>query len=86
LTKEMKRLHADLQLGLGVVSCLGSSIQKDVLDILSKDLNVDLFNILNQVSKKGFMDKLDDDGAKFCFAHDKIQEAGMCISSSILVN
>jgi len=86
LTKEMKRLHADLQLGLGVVSCLGSSIQKDVLDILSKDLNVDLFDILNQVSKKGFMDKLEDDGAKFCFAHDKIQEAGMCISSSILVN
>jgi len=82
LTKEMKRLHADLQLGLGVVSCLGSSIQKDVLDILSKDLNVDLFDILNQVSKKGFMDKLDDDVAKFRFAHDKIQEAGMCTSSS----
>jgi len=80
LTKEMKRLHANLQLGLGVVSCLGSSIQKDVLDILSKDLNVDLFNILNQVSKKGFMDKLEDDGAKFRFAHDKIQEAGKYIS------
>jgi hypothetical protein len=86
LTKEMKRLHADLQLGMGVVSCLGSSIQKDVLDILSKDLNVDLFDTLNQVSKKGFMDKLDDDGAKFRFAHDKIQEAGMCISSLTLVN
>jgi len=86
LTKEMKRLHADLQLGLGVVSCLGSSIQKDVLDILSKDLNVDLFDILNQVSKKGFMDKLEDDGATFRFAHDKIQEAGMCISSFTLVN
>jgi predicted ATPase len=85
LTKEMKRLHADLQLGLGVVSCLGSSIQKDALDILSKDLNVDLFDILNQVSKKGFMDKLDD-GAKFRFAHDKIQEAGMCILSLTLVN
>jgi len=85
LTKEMKRLHADLQLGLGVVSCLGSSIQKDVLDILSKDLNVYLSDILNQVSKKGFMDKLEDDGAKFRFAHDKIQEAGMCTSSSTLV-
>jgi predicted ATPase len=76
LMKEMKRLPPNLQLGLGVASCLGSFIQKDVLDILSKDLNVDLIDILNQVSKKGFMDNLDD-GATFRFAHDKIQEAGM---------
>ena len=72
----MKGLSASLQLGLGVASCLGSSIQKEVLDILSKDLNVDLVDILKEVSHKGFMDDTND-GTTFCFTHDKIQEAGM---------
>jgi len=76
LTKEMKGLSTSLQLGLGVASCLGSSIQKEVLDILSKDLNVDLVDILKEVSHKGFMDNTND-GATFRFTHDKIQEAGM---------
>jgi len=76
LTKEMKGLSTSLQLGLGVASCLGSSIQKEVLDILSKDLNVDLVDILKEVSQKGFMDNMND-GATFRFTHDKIQEAGM---------
>ena len=76
LTKEMKRLPSSLQFGLGVASCLGSSIQKEVLDILSKDLNVDLVDILKEVSSKGFMDNIND-GKTFRFTHDKIQEAGM---------
>jgi len=76
LTKEMKGLSASLQLGLGVASCLGSSIQKEVLDVLSKDLNIDLVDILKEVSHKGFMDNTND-GTTFCFTHDKIQEAGM---------
>jgi len=76
LTKEMKGLPSSLQLGLGVASCLGSSIQKEVLDILSKDLNVDLVDILKDVSQKGFMDNMND-GTTFRFTHDKIQEAGM---------
>jgi len=76
LTKEMKDLPSGLQLGLGVASCLGSSVKKEVLDILSKDLNVDLVDILKQVSQKGFMTNIKTD-ATFRFTHDKIQEAGM---------
>ena len=76
LTKEMKNLPSNLQLGLGVASCLGSSVKKEVLDILSKDLNVDLVDILKEVSQKGFMNNIKDD-EMFRFTHDKIQEAGM---------
>jgi len=54
---------------------LGSCVQKNVLDILSKDLGIDLLGILQQVSQKGFMN-IEDDGATFTFAHDKIQQAG----------
>jgi len=75
LVKEMKRLPSDLQLGLKLASCLGSCVQKNVLDILSKDLGIDLLGILQQVSQKGFMN-IEDDGATFTFAHDKIQQAG----------
>jgi len=76
LTKEMKDLPSSLQLGLGVASCLGSSVKKEVLDILSKDLNVDLVDILKEVSQKGFMTNIKG-GEMFRFTHDKIQEAGM---------
>jgi len=76
LIQEMKGLPSSLQLGLGVASCLGSSVQKELLDILSNDLAVDLMDILKEVSQKGFMDSIDD-GTAFRFAHDKIQEAGM---------
>ena len=84
LIKEMKGLPSSLQLGLGVASCLGSSVQKELLDILSKDLNVDLVDILKEVSHKGFMDSIDG-GTTFRFAHDEIQQAGMnmlfCLSN-----
>jgi len=84
LIKEMKGLPSSLQLGLGVTSCLGSSVQKELLDILSKDLDVDLVDILKEVSHKGFMDSIDG-GTTFRFAHDKIQQAGMsmlfCLSN-----
>ena len=75
LMKEMMRLPSDLQLGLKVASCLGSCVQKNVLDILSKDLEMDLVGILKQVSEKGFMKSVDNGGV-FVFAHDKIQQAG----------
>ena len=75
LVKELKRLPSDLQLGLKVASCLGSYVQKNVLDILSNDVGMDLIDILQQVSQKGFM-SIEDDGTMFSFAHDKIQQAG----------
>ena len=75
LMQEMKRMPTDLQLGLKVVSCLGSSVETYVLEILSKYIGVNLYDILRQVSERGYMDKVDD-GTVFSFAHDKIQQAG----------
>ena len=74
LVDEMERLPSDLQLGLKLASCLGSRVQNNVLDILSKDLGIDLLGILQQVSEKGFMSN--EDGMMFSFTHDKIQQAG----------
>jgi predicted ATPase len=74
LVDEMERLPSDLQLGLKLASCLGSCVQNNVLDILSKDLGIDLLGILQQVSEKGFMSN--EDGMMFSFTHDKIQQAG----------
>ena len=76
LMKEMKQLQPDLQLGLGVASCIGSCVRKDVLDILSQGLGINLIDIFTQVSQKGFMNNIDD-GTMFRFVHDKIQQAGM---------
>ena len=54
LVQEMKRMPTDLQLGLKVASCLGSSVQTYVLlDILSKHVGVNLYNILRQISERG---------------------------------
>jgi predicted ATPase len=75
LIKEMQQLDTSLQLGLGVASCFGSHIGKDMLSILSQGLEVDLVDILEKVSQKGFMHR-EDNGVMFHFAHDKIQEAG----------
>ena len=76
LMKDMKRLPTDLQQGLQVASCLGSEVKRDVLEILSKYLEIDdLIDILRQVSEKGFMN-VEGDGMTFSFAHDKIQQAG----------
>ena len=76
LVKDMKRLPSDLQLGLKVASCLGSRVRKNVLDILSNDVGMDLISILKQVSQKGFMYVENNDGMMFSFAHDKIEQAG----------
>ena len=71
----MKRLPSGLQLGLGVASCFGSSINKNVLVKLSNDVGMDLIDILRQVCKYGFMVDVDN-GALFRFSHDKIEQAG----------
>ena len=76
LMEEMNRLPTNLQLGLKVASCLGSCVHKNVLEILSKHLELDdLPDIVRQVSQRGFMKSVND-GDVFKFAHDKIQQAG----------
>ena len=75
LMKEMQQLDTSFQLGLGVASCFGSHVGKNVLIILSQGLEVDLVDIIEQVSQKGFMYR-EDNSVMFRFAHDKIQQAG----------
>ncbi|KAL7538621.1 hypothetical protein ACHAXR_008700 [Thalassiosira sp. AJA248-18] len=73
LIEEMRRLPTDLQLGLKIASCVGSSVKYSLLDILSKDLGEKIIDILQQVSQKGFMKNVG--GTAFCFSHDKIEQA-----------
>ncbi|KAL3780452.1 hypothetical protein ACHAW5_004578 [Stephanodiscus triporus] len=74
LIEEMRRLPAELQLGLRIASCLGSCVKYSVLDILSRDLGVNLLDSLRRVSEKGFM-KHNSGVSSFSFVHDKIQQA-----------
>ncbi|KAL3806185.1 hypothetical protein ACHAXA_011734 [Cyclostephanos tholiformis] len=74
LIDEMRRLPNDLQLGLTIASCLGSCVKYSVIDILSRDLGMNLLVILRLVSENGFM-KHDSGGSSFSFVHDKIEQA-----------
>ncbi|KAL7526176.1 hypothetical protein ACHAWF_001660, partial [Thalassiosira exigua] len=73
MMKEMGRLPAELQLGLKVASCLGSSSKFSIFDILSQDLGVNLKDLLDQLAQKGFMVEVDETCIRF--SHDKIQQA-----------
>jgi predicted ATPase len=74
LTNDIQRLPSDLQFGLQIAACIGSCVTDSMLNYLSIDLGLDLKDILQQVSQKGFM--IDIAGSSlFRFAHDKIREA-----------
>jgi len=78
LIKEMQSLPADLKLGLEVASCWGSSVKYSVLDIVSRELHVDLIDILKHVSKRSFMTNVID-AALFRFTHDRIEQAAYAL-------
>jgi hypothetical protein len=74
LMNDIQRLPSDLQFGLQIASCIGSCVTEPMLNCLSTELGLNLKNILQQASEKGFM--IDIAGSTmFRFAHDKIQEA-----------
>lgn len=74
LMKEMKDLPVNLLLGLQVASCWGSCIKYSIASIISKELNIDLVNVLKQVSNRGFMIDISEKSL-FRFTHDKIEQA-----------
>ena len=76
LSKEMRKLQSELQLGLKVTSCMGSTVSCPTLDILSNDLGVNLRDTFLQLSEKGYI-KNEVNG--FRFVHDKVQQASLCL-------
>jgi predicted ATPase len=80
LINETQRLPADLQVGLKVASCMGSCVKYSVLDILSRDLNLDLQLVLQQLSMKGFLHN-ESAASSFRFVHDKIEQAAIELMS-----
>jgi predicted ATPase len=78
LMKEMGKVSSELQLGLKVASCMGSCVEKSTLYIISNDVGIDLNEVLEEVSKKGFMD---DVGDRFRFCHDRIEQAAYDLMS-----
>ena len=73
LIEEMQRLDPEQQLALKVGSCLGSSVERTIVHILSRDLHINLSELFSQVVSKGFMIDLGDAGVRF--THDKIEQA-----------
>ena len=73
MMKEMKQLPVDLQRALQVFSCLGTPVKYPTIDILAKDLGVNLRALLDDAVQKGFMMEVDDTCIRF--VHDKIQQA-----------
>ena len=74
LIREMKNLPENLQLGLEVAACIGASVDKSILEILSTHLGINLCAILCEITRKGYMDKIGT--SQFRFVHDKVQQAG----------
>lgn len=72
LLNQMQQLPADQVFALKVMSCLGSSVKCTILDVLSSDMSMNLQEILQQVSQRGFLDSVNCE--MFRFAHDKIQQ------------
>ena len=68
LMDDIQRLPRDLKFGVQVASCIGSCVDEPVLGFLSKLLELDLKDILQQVSRKGFMINLSC--STFRFAHE----------------
>ena len=72
LILEMQTLSSDLKQGLRVASCLGSSVKKEAIDIISSGLGLDLAAALDELAKKGFLVRNNEEVA---FSHDKVQQS-----------
>jgi predicted ATPase len=78
LMREMGKLSDNLQLGLKVASCMGSFVKKSTLSILASVVGVELHEVLEEISRKGFMDETED---RYRFSHDRVQQAAYDLMS-----
>jgi len=74
LIMEMKKLPSDIQMGLKVFSCIGASVNEAVIETLSSHLAINLGSILDDATRKCYMDKVAGT-KKYRFVHDRVQQA-----------
>lgn len=70
---DFSRIDINLQRGLQIASCIGAVIDGNLVDILSRNMKVNLENALVQCTSRGFLEKIGANG--FRFIHDQVQQA-----------
>eukprot|EP00804_Cyclotella_cryptica_P013696 CCRYP_016138-RA/>CCRYP_016138-RA protein AED:0.23 eAED:0.26 QI:0/0/0/1/0/0/2/0/855 len=65
-------LSDDVKAALGTLSCIGASVDIDVIHALESDLTLKLIDPLNVAIAEGLVSKLE---GRYHFCHDRIQEA-----------
>ena len=73
LVAEMRKLAPELKEGIRIVACLGSSVEKRTMQIISGRLDIDLVAALDELITRGFLVKEDVSGVRF--SHDKVQQS-----------
>jgi len=79
LTNSIGRLPSDVQDALCTLSCFGASIHLDIVDVLERDLDLQLQNSLEVARKEGFLEKFD---RTIQFSHDRVQESAFNMLNS----
>ena len=73
LIEEMQTLPPNLKNSLRVVSCIGSRVTKQTLDVLVSALGHNLTDELEDLVKKGYL--VQEKSSEVRFSHDKVQES-----------
>ena len=69
-------LDPDVKLALGTLSCFGNSVHCEIINYIEADLSLNLTQPLDDAINLGLLDKTSE---KYCFGHDRIQEAAYSI-------
>jgi predicted ATPase len=65
-------LPVEVKIALGTLSCFGNSVSCEIINAIQTDLKMNLVEPLNKAIAEGFVDKVNE---KYCFSHDRVQEA-----------
>lgn len=69
-------LDADVKLALSTLSCFGNSVHCEIIDYIEADLGLNITKPLDDAIDVGLLEKMNE---KYCFGHDRIQEAAYSI-------
>lgn len=79
LARSIERLSPDICDVLCTLACFGAVIHVGVIEVLEKDIGLQLQNSLESAVSEGFLDKADQ---VYRFSHDRIQEAAYSMLNS----